>query len=323
MRNFTATADGKPTRILSIKTPADEQIVLIVLDLTGDISLVDPAKEGLLSAIRRLPSTIWVGLLRAQDGLKVLADPTADREAVADSLQSLPISGRPGLLETVEAAGRIADSMAQKSSVRLTVLYVTDSQVENYREDFANPVINSSDPHDLSRKFPEVLIQEKISKLQGILSSQQMPLFIVHLRYLTQPLNEAYQNGLKQLAESTAGASAFCRSSAEIPDAIQKAFDTISAQYVLTLQLPEKRPPGIQIRLTAVDAQGEDSTLSYRSRLVLKEKYGDVQIFGWSGLRDSARGWRRLRRLAVADQCGSSQSSGNDGRREWRAAGPA
>jgi hypothetical protein len=255
-----------------MKTPADEQIVLIVLDLTGDLSLVDAAKEGLLSAIRKLPSTTWVGLLRAQDGLKVLADPTADREAVADAIQSLPVSGRPGLLETVEPAGRIADYMAQKSSVRLAVLYVTDGEVENYREDFANPVINSSDPHDLSRKFPEVLIQEKISKLQGILSSQQTPLFIVHLRYLTQPLNEAYQNGLKQLAESTAGVSAFCRSSAEIPEAIQKAFDTISAQYTLTLALPEKRPPGIQIRLCAVDAQGGDPVLSYRSRLLLKEK---------------------------------------------------
>lgn len=270
--NFTATIDGKPTRILSMKTPADEQIVLIVLDLTGDLSFAEPAKEGLISAIRKLPSTTWVGLLRAQDGLRVLADPTADREAVADAIQSLPVSGRPGLLETVEPAGRIADSMAQKSSVRLAVLYLTDSQVENYREDFANPVINSSDPHDLSRKFPEALIQEKISKLQGILSAQQTPLFIVHLRYLTQPLNEAYQNGLKQLAEATTGSSAFCHSSAEIPDAIQKTLDIISAQYMLTLALPEKRPPGIQIRVTAVDAEGQDPVLSYRSRLVVKEK---------------------------------------------------
>ena len=41
----------------------------------------------------------------------------------------------------------------RKSPVRVSVLYITDRNIYNYREDYTNPVINGSDPHDLSRVF--------------------------------------------------------------------------------------------------------------------------------------------------------------------------
>lgn len=268
--DLQATIGGADARILDIKAPGDDQIVLVVLDLSGDVALADPAKEALISRIRSLPDSTWVGLLRAQDGLSVLLDPTPDRDAAVQAIRTLPVTGRAGLLDTAEAIGKIADSMAAKSAVRLAILYITDSTVENYREDFTNPVINSSDSHDLSRKFPEALIQQRIAKLEGNLSLQQTPLFIVHLRYRTDRLNEAYQSGLKRLAETTVGKSVFCRSSAEIPDAIGKAFESISSEYSVALAVPAQiRSPRIEIRVTANSEEGQYA-LVYRTRLALR-----------------------------------------------------
>ena len=37
---------------------------LMVLDLTGDLAFVQPAKESLIAELNKLPSNTWVGLLR-------------------------------------------------------------------------------------------------------------------------------------------------------------------------------------------------------------------------------------------------------------------
>jgi hypothetical protein len=179
--DLRATIDGSAARVLSLKSPDDDLMLLIVLDLAGDASSVEPAKEALLNEIRKLPPRTVVGLLRAQDRLRVLADPTADHESLAQAIKALPVSGKAGLLDTIETAGHIGDSILAKTTVRVALLYVSDSDVANYREDFTNPVINSSDSHDLSRRFPETLVQEKISQIAGALAGQQTPFFLVHL----------------------------------------------------------------------------------------------------------------------------------------------
>ena len=265
IKDFTARLEGNASRVLGVQGPADDLIILTVLDLTGEVAFAEPAKQALIAALPQLAPSTWVAVLRAQDGLKVLVDPTADRDAPAGAIRDLPVSGKAGLLDTVEIAERIGDSVLTKTSVRLAVLYITDSAVENYREDFTNPVINSSDSHDLSRKFPEALVQEKISKLAAALAGRQAPLFIVHLRYRTDRLNEAYQNGLKRLAEVTGGAASFCRSEGEIPGAIGRALETITSYYSVTLALPERPARNVQVQLE----HGGGRSLSYRTRFVL------------------------------------------------------
>ena len=52
--------------------------------------------------------------------------------------------------------------MVRKTYVRSAVLYITDSNIYNYREDYTNPVINYSDRGDLSRRFPEGLVREQV-----------------------------------------------------------------------------------------------------------------------------------------------------------------
>ena len=267
-RDFSARMEGGESRVLALKGPQDDLMVLLVLDLAGDLTYVDPAKDALIEEIRNAPENVWVGLMRAQDGFKVLADPTRDRDAIAQLIRDLPVSGKAGLLDTVEIGEQLADSILIKAAVRVGVLYVTDSDVANYREDFTNPVINSSDSHDLSRRFPEALIQEKISKIEANLAGRQAPMFIVHLRYLTDRLNEAYQNGLKRLAETTAGNTAFCRSTGEIPAAVRAAVKMLVSHYSLTLAVPEKVPRSFQVQLQSEKTRG----LGYRSRFSLRER---------------------------------------------------
>jgi hypothetical protein len=266
-KDLTVTVAGKPSQVLDVKGPGDDLFVIAVLDLTGDLSLAEPAKDALAADIEKLPQPTAVAVMRAQDGAKVLADPGTDRAAAVSAVRDLPVSGKAALLDCVETVMQLADSILAKTGVRVAVLYVTDSDPENYREDFTNPVINSSDTHDLSRKFPEALVQEKISKVAAVLAGRQAPLFVVHLRYRSDRLGEAYQSGLKQLAEVTGGSAIFCRSSEEIADAIQRTLGLITSSYSVTVALPEVRSKSLDLKL---DAGGYN--LTYRTRFVLKER---------------------------------------------------
>jgi hypothetical protein len=262
--NVNAKLEGRPATVRSLLGPDDPLLLLIVTDMVGDVSAIAPAKLALMGAVRQLPAAARAVILRAQDGLNVVLDPTADREPLAAAIEAMTISGNAGMLNTVETIARIADGILRKSAVRVAVLYVTDSDIRNYREDYTNPVINYSDPHDMSRRFPEGLIREKISKLDGVLERLEAPLFVVHLDYRSETLNEAYQVGLKQLAATTGGASSFCRSNAEIPGAIDGMFRTILSHYRLDLQLPARYPKIVKVELSS-----DGRNLSYRTEFRL------------------------------------------------------
>jgi hypothetical protein len=266
-QDLRARLEGVPARIRTVLGPEDDLMLLLVTDVVGDISLVAPAKRALMSEIQKLTGRAFVGLMQAQDGLKVLLDPAADTAKVAATIESLPVSGKPGLLDTVETVAKIADAVLAKSNVRVAVFYVTDSDVREYREDFTNPVINYSDPHDLSRRFPEGLVREKISKLDAALAALQAPVFVVHLDYRSDRLNEAYQAGLLQLATTTGGSSTFCRSSAEIATAIAKTIETITALYRVDIELPARTPKMLQVQL-----ESAGRSLSYRQRFLLDRR---------------------------------------------------
>ena len=249
--------------------PSSQQVILVVLDLTGDLSLIAAAKQAMIAEISKLPRNVWVGLLRDQDALRVLADPSPNRQPLVDAIQSVTNSGEPGLLDTVDGALSLANALIQKSPVRVAVLYITDGSIYAYREDYTNPVINASDPHDLSRRFPQALIEEKISKLKEDVSSLQAPLSVVHLHYRDDQLNKAYQNGLGSLAESTGGESDFCRSITEIPEVISTMFTRISEAWCLTLEVPARSRDNIRVRLSGRCGDG-DLRLSWRMHLQTK-----------------------------------------------------
>ncbi len=248
----------QPSRLLG---PGDDLVLLVVADMAGDITLAELAKKSLIELTGGLPSNALVGLLRAQDGLRVEMDPTADRAAVAGAIRKLPVSGRAGLLESVQKAAAVGDAVLAKAAVRVAVLFITDSDVSNYREDFTNPTINYSDSGDMSRRFRDGLVRERIAKLDQALSMTETPVFIVHLAYRTDTLNQAYQTGLMTLAATTGGASHFCRSQSEVADAISRAFESITAQYSLTVPLPDAPP-----KVLTVTMESPGRALNWRTR---------------------------------------------------------
>jgi hypothetical protein len=264
-KDFTVQVNGKRAPVLTAKTPHDSQMILVVLDLAGDLTNAQSARDSVISEIGKLPPSTYVALIRAQDGPTVLVDPTPDRAAIADAIQASPVTGKAGLLDSVVSIEALADSIAQASNVRVAILFVTDSNIRNYREDFANPVINSSDSHDLSRRFPEALIGDKIGKLEAEMAAHDTPLYIAHLQYSASTLSAAYQAGLKRLAEATGGWSTFCASTAEIPDAIHEGFGAIVSEYTLTVALPGKPHGAVQIRVEAPQQE-----LIYRPRLIIR-----------------------------------------------------
>ncbi len=266
---FEPTLGGKPVTVEQLLGPGSDQIILIVFDLTGDLSRIDAAKQAVIAGISKLPRNTWVGLLRSQDGLHVLEDPGPHRHKDIAAVRALSSSGQPGLLETVRSALSLADAMNRKAAARVSVFYITDGSIYSYREDYTDPVINPSDPHDLSRRFPQVLIDEKISKLVRQISPLQAPLFVVHLEYRQDTLNEAYQNGLETLTREMGGEAAICHSTSEIPELISRIFSRITSSWRVTLAVPAKMHGYEQVGLNAKCGK-QTMQISWRSHFRLK-----------------------------------------------------
>jgi hypothetical protein len=266
---FKSTLNGKPVPVRAELGPGSDQVILLVLDLTGDLSRIDSAKAAMIASISKLPPNAWVGVLRAQDGLHVLADPTPNRQKVIDIIQSLTSSGTPGLLETVRATLSLADAMIRKSPVRISVIYITDGSIYHYREDYTDPVINPSDRHDLSRRFRDVLINEKISKLERHIGSLEAPLFVVQLHYRQNRLDLAYQNGLETLTGTTGGEAAMCHSLSEIPQVVSTMFDRIRTTWRLNLAAPPKTQRHLQVGLSA-SCGSQEIQVAWRTHFQLK-----------------------------------------------------
>ena len=261
LEDLTVKVGGVAAQPEELLGPNDDLMLLVVTDLAGDLTLAEIAKRAVSERIDRLPANAMVGLLRAQDGLRVLADPTVERGPVKSAIETLPVSGKAGLLEALPATSTLGDAILAKAAVRLAVLFVTDSDVGNYREDFTNPTINWSDSGDISRRFRDGLVRERISKLDAELAGLETPVFIVHLAYRTDTLNQAYQTGLLTLAATTGGASYFCRSQAEVSSTIGRVFDAIVSHYSLRVPVPAGNS-----RLVEVELESAGRSLSWRSR---------------------------------------------------------
>ncbi len=259
----SAKLNGEPVKIARLLGPGDDLVILLIFDLSGDLSRVDQARAALNERLGQLPPNALVSLLRAQDGLRVLQDPTADRTAVQSKIQELTISGRAGLLDSVETALAVGDAMLAKSRVRVAVLYVSDSLATNYREDFANPVVNSSDSGDMSRRFPEALIKVRMQQMHAKVARTQTPLFVVQLNYLDDRLNEAYQTGLLELANATGGSAEFVRTPAEIPIVISRVMERLSGQSSAELEFKRAK-----VRHWEVELLAEGATVRHRKRFL-------------------------------------------------------
>lgn len=248
---FRVWLEGQPVPVQSVQTPKENLILLVVMDAVGDLSRIDAARNALVQALERMGSREYVAILQAQDGLQVIQEPTADRDALREAIFNLKVSGIPGLLESLENAVSIGDSMLRSSEVRVAVLYVTDGSIYDYRGDYTNPVINPSDNSDLSRRFRDRLIQERISRTLRVVAGSWTPLFFLHLENRNDSLNVVYQNGLTQFAQATGGEALFCNSIAQIPAFLHQLVDRITNMHMIAIETPDRFEGRARIHMEA------------------------------------------------------------------------
>jgi hypothetical protein len=236
--NLTAKVGARDLKVRGGRLEESPLLLFVAIDFSDDLILTESAKTALASAVQSVAPNVYTSLLRIPEQPMVITDPSVDRDAFVAALRTLPMSGRAGFFEMVDVVSGVTEPVVRSHPVRAAVLYLTDSEISNYRTDYTNPVINSADSRDLSRRFPDALIREKVSTLTNTLLQTSVPIFVVHLRYRSDTLNEAYQTGLRRLSEATGGQAVFCRSIAEIPESITNMVNTIQKMNVLEIEVP-------------------------------------------------------------------------------------
>ncbi len=270
---FKVFVEEKETPLKSFQTPRGSTVLLIVFDTVADLARVDQARTALGEAIKTLGQNYWIGLLKAQDGLAVLQEPTADRAALTEKIQAIQVNGKAGLLDTLEPIAKLAAGMMQKANVRVAVLYVTDSGIANYRADYLNPVVNSSDSGDLSRRFSDRAVQEQMSRQTDALSEFTAPLFVLHLSYRTDSLNLAYQSGLERIAAASGGLALFSRTADDVDSLLKTLLTRIQSSYFLGIDHPAVKRRVLKLRVEAKKADGRTpGKILYREQVSLPKK---------------------------------------------------
>ena len=237
-------------KISSLNKPDGPTLLFIAFDTVGEIANINQVRAALKEELKKLGPQYWVGLISAQEQISVLQDPTPDQNLVWQKLAGITQIGKAGLLETIQPVADFATEVLLHSEVRVAVIFVTDSDIGNYRENYLNPPVNVSDSRDLSRRFAGRALQEKISRMALALAKYQAPIFIVHIDPGRDPLNKAYQNGLKQFAEALGGQLFLSKTIADIPTVIQEVFYWVRSFYVLGFQVPKAKSGFLKIEVS-------------------------------------------------------------------------
>lgn len=233
---FEVTVDGEQAAVKSFQSPGAGLILLVVLDTVRRPDRFAAAREGLMAKLQALGPNYFAGALTAQDGLSVLQHPIRGREKLRRTLESVDVRGMAGLLDVIVETSRIADKTLAAADVRVAALFLTDGGIEDYRDEYTIPVVNPSDQRDLSRRFRDQLILERIRSISDALEPAQAPLFFLHLARRHDDLNEVYQNGISNFARITGGQALFAQALQEIPAMVEQLLDRIASHWVLRVE---------------------------------------------------------------------------------------
>gem|GEM_PF-1258023 len=256
-QSFKVYLDDREVALRSFNGPESSTVFLVVFDTVVELARVDQARTVLAERLRELPSTYWVGILRSQDGLRVIQEPTGDREKLVTEIGSIQVNGKAGLLDTLQPISELATGILSKTGVRVCVLYITDSGIANYRADYLNPVINASDAGDLSRRFSDRAVQEQVSRIAQSLARYTIPISIIHLDYRPDTLNLAYQSGLERIASASGGQALLCRTVDEIVPGVETLLTRMKSTYFLGVELPAREKSSIKVRLEVTGEDGQ------------------------------------------------------------------
>lgn len=241
----------------SLQGPKSPTMLFVAMDAVGDVANITEARAAIIHEIHELGSQYWVGLISANDQIKVIQEPTPSRDLFSQKIEELTQIGKAGLLDTLLPVADLASSVLLKSDVRVAVIFITDSDIGNYKTDYLNAPVNASDSRDLSRRFAGRALQEKITRMSKAISKFQVPILIVHIAPGQDPLNRAYQNGLKQLAEIGGGKCLLTKSIGDIALTIHEAFEWAESFYLLGFRLTTTKGhfADIDITLAPKDAK--------------------------------------------------------------------
>jgi hypothetical protein len=248
------SAGKSPVTVSGLNGPASPALLFVALDTVGDIANINQARKTLGEEINALTPQFWTGLVSAQEPMQVLQEPTSDRPLLLQKIEELSQIGKAGLLESIHPIADLATGVLLNSQVRVAVIFITDSDIGNYRADYLNPPVNASDSRDLSRRFAGRALQEKISRTAALMARTQVPVFIVHIDPGLDPLNRSYHNGLKQLAEGTGGQCFLSKTSGDISLNIHEAFQWAKSFYLAEFSLQSEKRGYARIQVAPVAA---------------------------------------------------------------------
>jgi len=263
-------SDGKaPLNIMSFQSPESPTLLFVAFDTVGEIANINQVRLALRQELAKLGAQYWVRLISAQERIEVLQDPTSDRSVVLNNIEAMAQIGKAGLLESIIPIANLTTRILLRSNVRVAVIFVTDSDIGNYRIDYLNPPVNASDSRDLSRRFAGRALQEKISRMVATLVKSQAPIFIVHIDPGRDPLNRTYQNGLKQFAEAVGGQLFLSKTVADIPTVVEEAFRWVQNFYLLGVDVPRAKSgfARLQISFSRDAPPNPGGRLAYSGRL--------------------------------------------------------
>lgn len=236
----------------SLRGPDSPTMLFVALDTVGDVANITEARTAVIHEINQLGSQYWVGLISANEQISVIQEPTPSRDLFSQKIEQLSQIGKAGLLDTLVPVADLATSVLLKSDVRVAVIFITDSDIGNYKTDYLNAPVNVSDSRDLSRRFAGRALQEKITRMRKAISRFQVPIIVVHIAPGEDPLNRAYQNGLKELAEIGGGRCLLSKSIGDISSTIQEAFEWVRSFYLLGFRLTAAKGHYADIEITLV-----------------------------------------------------------------------
>ena len=108
---FEATFNGKPASVISQLGPGSDQIILLVLDFTGEASRVEAAKQALAGRCpRNWPPTPGLACCATRTGCTCLPTPAPTANPCWMPSRAFPPQASPGLFETLAPALSLADN---------------------------------------------------------------------------------------------------------------------------------------------------------------------------------------------------------------------
>jgi hypothetical protein len=268
--NFRVLAGKSDLEISSFQSPQSPTLLFIAFDTVGEVANINQMRVALIKELKMLGPQYWVGLISAQEQVSVIQDPTPDRQLLQQKIEGFSQIGEAGLLESIQSVADFTTGILLRTNVRVAVIFITDSDIGNYRADYLNPPVNASDSRDLSRRFAGRALQEKISRTASALAKYQVPIFIVHIDPGRDPLNRAYHNGLKQFAEVAGGQLFLSKTVADIPIILREAFYWACNFYVVGFEAPKTHGGLLKIQASLSDEQAAQHTpvrLAYSRRL--------------------------------------------------------